>query len=49
MRQDPLSYLSDELNALRQQNLYRRLRVLEDEQKAHTTFDHRSEIGRAHV
>jgi glycine C-acetyltransferase len=45
MRQDPLSYLSDELNALRQQNLYRRLRVLEDEQKAHTTFDHRSVVN----
>jgi glycine C-acetyltransferase len=37
--------LSDELNALRQQNLYRRLRVLEDEQKAHTTFDHRSVVN----
>ena len=45
MRQDPLSYLSDELNALRQQNLYRRLRILEDEQKAHTTFDHRSVVN----
>jgi glycine C-acetyltransferase len=45
MRQDPLSYLSDELNALRQQNLFRRLRVLEDEQKAHTTFDHRSVVN----
>jgi glycine C-acetyltransferase len=45
MRQDPLSYLSDEINALRQQNLYRRLRVLEDEQKAHTTFDHRSVVN----
>jgi glycine C-acetyltransferase len=45
MRQDPLSYLSDELDALRQQNLYRRLRVLEDEQKAHTTFDHRSVVN----
>jgi glycine C-acetyltransferase len=45
MRQDPLSYLSDELGALKQQNLYRRLRVLEDEQKAHTTFDHRSVVN----
>jgi glycine C-acetyltransferase len=45
MRQDPLSYLGDELNALKQQNLYRRLRVLEDEQKAHTSFDHRSVVN----
>ncbi len=45
MRLNPLSYLSDELNALKQQNLYRRLRVLEDEQKAHTTFDHRSVVN----
>jgi len=45
MRQDPLSYLSDELNALKQQNLYRRLRVLDDEQKAHTSFDHRSVVN----
>ena len=45
MRQDPLSYLSDELNALKQQNLYRHLRVLDDEQKAHTSFDHRSVVN----
>jgi glycine C-acetyltransferase len=45
MRQDPLSYLGDEINSLKQQNLYRRLRVLEDEQKAHTTFDHRSVVN----
>jgi glycine C-acetyltransferase len=45
MRQDPLSYLGDELNALKQQNLYRQLRVLDDEQKAHTTFDHRSVVN----
>ena len=45
MRQDPLSYLGDELNALKQQNLYRRLRVLDDEQKAHTSFDHRSVVN----
>jgi hypothetical protein len=41
MRKDPLSYLGAELAALKDQNLYRHLRVLEDEQKAHTTFDHR--------
>jgi glycine C-acetyltransferase len=45
MRQDPLSYLGDELDALKQQNLYRQLRVLDDEQKAHTTFDHRSVVN----
>src|SRR5688500_18752912 len=45
MRQDPLSYLGDELNALKQQNLYRRLRVLDGEQKARTSFDHRSVVN----
>ena len=41
MRTDPLAYLGKELDALKEQNLYRQLRILEDEQKAHTTFDHR--------
>src|SRR5687767_2943876 len=45
MRQDPLAYLGDELNALKSQNLYRRLRVLDGEQKAHTTFDRRSVVN----
>src|SRR5262245_54555833 len=45
MRVDPLSYLSVELGALRDAGLYRRLRVLEDEQKAATTFDHRSVVN----
>src|SRR3984893_5794014 len=45
MRRDPLGYLTDELNALRQQVLYRHLRILEDEQKAKTTFDHRTVIN----
>ena len=45
MRQDPLSYLGDELESLKQQNLYRTLRVLDDEQKAHTSFDHRSVVN----
>jgi glycine C-acetyltransferase len=45
MRADPLSYLGDELESLKKQNLYRRLRILEDEQKAHTTFDHRSVVN----
>jgi glycine C-acetyltransferase len=45
MRHDPLSYLGDELNNLKKQNLYRGLRVLQDEQKAHTTFDGRSVVN----
>ena len=45
MRRDPLTYLGDELDSLKQQNLFRHLRVLEDEQKAHTTFDHRSVVN----
>jgi glycine C-acetyltransferase len=45
MRRDPLAYLGDELDSLKQQNLYRRLRILEGEQKAHTTFDRRSVVN----
>ena len=45
MRTDPLAYLGEELDSLKQQNLYRRLRILEGEQKAHTTFDHRSVVN----
>src|SRR5262245_5521023 len=45
MRRDPLSYLGEELESLKKQNLYRNLRILEGEQKAHTTFDHRSVVN----
>jgi glycine C-acetyltransferase len=45
MRADPLQYLSDELSALKEQGLYRRLRVLDDEQKAKTSIDHRSVVN----
>jgi glycine C-acetyltransferase len=45
MRQDPLDYLSTELQALRDQGLYRRLRVLDDEQKARTSIDGRSVVN----
>ncbi|HXG56232.1 MAG TPA: glycine C-acetyltransferase [Vicinamibacterales bacterium] len=45
MRNDPLAYLGLELDALKQHNLFRRLRILEDEQKAHTTFDRRSVVN----
>jgi glycine C-acetyltransferase len=41
MRRDPLDYLSSELDAIRQQGLYRQLRILEGEQSHKTTFDHR--------
>jgi glycine C-acetyltransferase len=41
MRRDPLAYLTAELETMKGQGLYRRLRVLEDEQKAETTVDHR--------
>ena len=45
MRHDPLSYLGEELNNLKKQNLYRGLRILQNEQKAHTTFDGRSVVN----
>jgi glycine C-acetyltransferase len=45
VRRDPLAYLNDELNALREQGLYRSLRVLDTEQKAHASFDHTSVVN----
>src|SRR5262245_57521600 len=45
MRQDPLRYLDDELNELRQQGLYRALRVLDGAQAAHTSVDHKSVVN----
>ena len=45
MRTDPLAFLGKELDALKEQKLYRHLRVLEDEQKAHTTIDHTSVVN----
>jgi glycine C-acetyltransferase len=45
MRADPLKFLSDELESLKQQGLYRHLRVLESEQRAHATFDHTSVVN----
>lgn len=41
MRRDPLDYLASEIQTLRDQGTYRRLRVLDDEQKARTSIDHR--------
>src|SRR5471032_1825878 len=45
MRRDPLEYLSTELDSLKQQGLFRHLRVLEGEQKPKTTFDHRQVVN----
>ncbi len=45
MRRDPLAYLGDELDSLKKQNLFRSLRVLDGEQKAHTSVDHRSVVN----
>ena len=45
MRADPLLYLTAELASLREQGLYRRLRVLDGEQRAHTSVDHRSVVN----
>jgi glycine C-acetyltransferase len=45
MRIDPLAYLGKELDTLKEQKLFRHLRILEDEQKAHTTVDHKSVVN----
>jgi glycine C-acetyltransferase len=45
MRPDPLAYLSNELDSLKSQGLYRHLRVLEGEQKPKTTVDHRQVVN----
>ena len=45
MRDDPLAYLGAELDTLRAQGLYRRLRVLDDAQAARTRIDGRSVIN----
>ncbi len=44
-RHDPLRYLGDELEGLKIQGLYRHLRIVEDEQRAHTTVDGRSVVN----
>jgi glycine C-acetyltransferase len=44
-RKDPLSYLTSDLDALKEQGLYRHLRILEDEQKPKTTFDHKQVVN----
>ena len=45
MRIDPLAFLGTELDSLRQQGLYRKLRILEGRPEAHTTFDHKSVVN----
>jgi glycine C-acetyltransferase len=47
IRTNPLSFLSDELNALKQKGTYFKLRVLEDEQAAVCHFDGRKVINLA--
>jgi glycine C-acetyltransferase len=44
-RRDPLQYLADELDSLTAQGLYRRLRVVEAEQRAHTRVDGRDVVN----
>jgi glycine C-acetyltransferase len=44
-RVDPLAYLGVEIDALKTQGIYRHLRVLDDEQRAHTIVDGRSTIN----
>jgi glycine C-acetyltransferase len=46
-RTNPLSYLTDQLNELKQKGTYFRLRVLEDEQAAVCTFDGKRVINLA--
>ena len=45
MRPDPLAFLSAEVDALKQQGLYRSLRVLDDEQQATAHFDGRRVVN----
>src|SRR5215213_8752904 len=45
MRKDPLAFLGTELEALKQQGLYRKLRVLDGKPEAHTTYDHKSVVN----
>src|SRR5436190_8666625 len=45
LRRDPLAFLGSELETLKQQGLYRRLRILEGEQRPKTTFDHRTVVN----
>src|SRR5215217_3345681 len=45
MRRDPLDYLSRELDTLKQQGLFRQLRILDGEQSHKSSFDHRQVVN----
>jgi glycine C-acetyltransferase len=45
MRRNPLAFLDAELQGFREQGLYRRLRVLHGEQRAHAQFDEQSVVN----
>src|SRR5438067_1790221 len=45
LRRDPLAFLGSELETLKQQGLFRRLRILEGEQRPTTTIDHRQVVN----
>jgi glycine C-acetyltransferase len=45
MRADPLAFLTTELNTLRDQGLYRHLRILEGRQQAESRFDGRTVVN----
>ena len=45
MRADPLAFLNTDLNALREQGLYRSLRILETRQQAESRFDGRTVVN----
>lgn len=45
MRADPLAFLTTELNTLREQGLYRHLRILESRQQAESRFDGRTVVN----
>jgi len=45
MWKDPLAFLSTELDNLKQQGLYRKLRVLDGTPESHTTYDHKSVVN----
>jgi glycine C-acetyltransferase len=45
MGPDPLAYLSEQLASLKEQGLYRPLRVLDSAQKARASVDHRSVVN----
>ena len=45
MRRNPLAYLDEDLDQLRHDGLFRPLRVLDGEQAAHTSIDHRQVVN----